>query len=92
MTEYGNKLLKRLPHEEWSLKSIPPLNARRKGEEIKGKEQVCVEYPDGFVDEVRVQGTLKRLGADEKQAFHMKWCLGSIVGMPLTAPVVLVPM
>ncbi|KAL9126228.1 MAG: hypothetical protein Q9217_004688 [Psora testacea] len=91
VTEYGNKMFQRLPHEEWSLKSIPPMSARRSREEIEGKEEVRIEYPEEVLEESRVLETLRKLGADEKQAFHLKWFLGSIVGMPLSAPVALIP-
>ena len=91
VTTYGNKLFQRLPHEEWSLKSIPPLSPRRRGEGIEGKEEVQVEYPEGLLEKTRVLETLRNLSADEKQAFHTKWLLGSVAGMPLSAPLALLP-
>ena len=91
VTSYGNELFKRLPYEEWGLKSIPPLSARRRKEEIEGKEEVRIEFPDSLVEADRVQNALQRFGSKEKQGFHSKWMWGSILGMPITAPVMLVP-
>ena len=91
ITTYGNTLFQRLPYEEYGLKSIPPLSERRKSEEIKGKETVQVEYPLGLLEESKVQEALRKLGGNEKQAFHTKWLVGSLVGMPITAPFALIP-
>lgn len=91
ITTYGNALFQRLPYEEYGLKSIPPLSERRKIEEVEGKEVVQLEYPLGLFKESRVQETLRRLGGDEKQAFHTKWLVGSLIGMPISAPLALVP-
>lgn len=91
VTSYGNKLFQRLPYVEWGLKSIPPLSARRKGDEIEGKEGVRIEYPGAFIDSREVRDALKRLGSKERQKFHTKWLWGSILGMPISAPVALLP-
>ena len=91
VTSYGNKLFQRLPYAEWGLKSIPPLSARRKREEIEGKEEVRIEYPRAFIDSRKVYNALQELGSKEKQRLHTKWLWGSIVGMPISAPVALVP-
>lgn len=92
VTTYGNKLFQRLPHEEWGLKSIPPLSARRKAEELEGKEKVQVEYPKSSIEPDAVERALKTFGAKERQAFHLKWLYGSIIGMPISAPFALIPM
>ena len=91
ITTYGNTLFQRLPHEEYGLKSIPPLSERRKSEELAGNGEVHVEYPLGWTEEPIVQEALRKLGSNEKQAFHTKWLLGSLIGMPITAPLALVP-
>lgn len=92
VTTYGNKLFQRLPHEEWGLKSIPPLSERRRSEEVEGKEEVCVEYPDALIEPGKVTEALRKLGGAERQAFHTKWLWGSVIGMPISAPVALLPM
>ncbi|MDI1485311.1 MAG: hypothetical protein OHK93_000448 [Ramalina farinacea] len=95
VTDYGNKAFQRLPHEEWGLKSIPapPSAQRRDAEEARLRsDPMKVEYPEGLIGRGRVMEALRRMGGDEKQAFHRKWLIGSVVGMPITAPVALVPM
>lgn len=91
VTSYGNKLFQRLPYAEWGLKSIPPLSARRKRDEIEGKEEVRTEYPGGFIDSREVHDALQGLGSKDRQSFHTKWFWGSIIGMPITTPLVLLP-
>lgn len=92
VTTYGNKLFQRLPYAEWGLKSIPPLSARRKRDEIEGKEEVQIEYPGGFIDPRGVHDALQRLGSKDRQKFHTKWLWRSIVGMPITVPIGLLPL
>lgn len=92
VTAYGNSLFQRLPYQEWGLKSIPPLSARRKSEELEGREVTELEYPEGLLEPQRVQEDLEMYGSDEKQGFHTKWMWGSIIGMPISAPVALIPM
>ena len=91
ITTYGNTIFQRLPHEEYGLKGIPPLSERRKSKELEGKGEVLVEYPLAWVEESVVWKALQRLGSDEKQAFHTKWLVGSLLGMPITVPFALVP-
>ena len=91
VTSYGNKLFQRLPYAEWGLKSIPPLSARRKRDEVQGKEEVRIEYPATFISSQEVHEALQRLASKERQRFHTKWLWGSIIGMPISAPVALLP-
>lgn len=91
VTSYGNKLFQRLPYAEWGLKSIPPLSERRKRDEVEAKEEVRVEYPGAFIDSREVHDALQRLGSKDRQRFHTKWLWGSIIGMPISAPVALLP-
>lgn len=91
VTSYGNKLFQRLPYAEWGLKSIPPLSARRKQDEIEGKEEVRLEYPEALMDRREVHNALQELGSSERQGFHTKWFWASIAGMPISAPVALLP-
>ncbi|KAL8807151.1 MAG: hypothetical protein Q9182_000833 [Xanthomendoza sp. 2 TL-2023] len=73
VTQYGNKLFERIPHEEWGLKSIPPLSQRRKHDELKRGKEVEVVYPASAIDEENVKSALKAFAGDERQAFHRKW-------------------
>ena len=91
ITEYGNKLFQRLSYEEWGLKSIPPLSENRRAEELERRTKSSVEYPSSILGEERVRELLKWYASSEKQNYHRKWMWVSVVGMPITAPVALVP-
>lgn len=90
LTVYGNKALRRIPYEEWGLKTIPPLTAKRRQAELEGKEKVEVIFPGLFLRNEKVPGILQQL-ATERQALHRKRMIWSIIGMPLSAPFILVP-
>ncbi|KKY28290.1 hypothetical protein UCRPC4_g00636 [Phaeomoniella chlamydospora] len=89
-TEYGNKALQRIPFEEWGLKSIPPLNARRKAEDMKGPGTIEVVYPGNVIKEQDVNVLVRRLGT-ERQSLHLKKAWWSVAACPLTIPVGLIP-
>jgi hypothetical protein len=91
VVKYGNKLFERIPFEEWGLKSIPPLSARRKADEMQGKEKVEVVFPDNVIEKGIVNDVLRKL-ASERQGLHKKKMIWSIVAMPFTLPVGLIPM
>lgn len=90
VVDYGNKALQRIPYEEWGLKSIPPLSARRKDKELSGKERVEVSFPSTILPESKIKDILRKLGT-ERQALHKKRMIYSFIGMPITAPVALLP-
>lgn len=90
VVNYGNQALKRIPYEEWGLKSIPPLSARRKAEELSGKEKVEVSFPKTLIPEGQVSEVLSKL-ATERQNLHKTKMLWSFVGMPVTAPIAIIP-
>lgn len=90
MVDYGNKALQRIPFEEWGLKSIPPLTARRKEDESSGKEKIEVSFPPSLIPEEKVTDVLRMLGT-ERQALHKRRMMWSFVGMPISAPVALIP-
>ena len=91
VTAYGNKLFERIPHEEWGLKSVPPLSRRREDQELIGKKEVSVIFPGSVVSQDEVQAALKEYAGDNRQGFHTKWMWGSILGMPISAPAALIP-
>ncbi|KAI9751880.1 MAG: hypothetical protein M4579_005862 [Chaenotheca gracillima] len=98
VTAYGNKLLERIPYEEWALKSVPPLSARRKQVDAGGqgaaageRDTVDVVFPPSVVRGGEVmQGIMRRLATD-RQGLHRKRLIWSVLGMPITAPVALIP-
>jgi len=90
VVEYGNQALKRIPYEEWGLKSIPSLSTRRQAYEASGQDKVEVVFPATLIPEENVLNVLRTLGT-ERQSLHRKWLIGSFLGMPITAPVALIP-
>ncbi|KAF1992420.1 hypothetical protein K402DRAFT_443182 [Aulographum hederae CBS 113979] len=100
LTVYANQLFKRIPYEEWGLKSIPALTAKRKEELEKlangsanagGKGKgVEVVFPGRFMEKEKVLGTLETL-ATERQGLHRSRLYWSVAIAPLTAPFTIVP-
>lgn len=90
VVDYGNQALKRIPFEEWGLKSIPPLSARRQKEEIAGKESVEVSFPSSVIPDGKIRDVLRTLST-ERYGLHRKRLIWSVVGMPIVAPFALVP-
>lgn len=93
MVNYGNMALRRIPYEEWGLKSVPPLSERLKREETKeasGMGKVEVVFPKSLIPKDRVPDVIKKL-ATEREALHRKRLIYCIIGMPISAPVALLP-
>lgn len=91
VTVYGNKLFQRLPYEEWGLKSVVPLSETRRAEELERRTKSNVKYPSSILGEERVRELLKWYASHERQRYHRKWMWASLFGMPITAPVALLP-
>lgn len=91
ITQYGNVILRRIPFEEWGLKTIPSLSARRHQAELSGKEKVEVLFPGLFLRPSRADAELKKL-ATERQDLHRKRMWWSIIAFPFTLPIALLPM
>ncbi|KAF2204063.1 hypothetical protein GQ43DRAFT_429286 [Delitschia confertaspora ATCC 74209] len=90
VTIYGNLALKRIPYEEWGLKSMPALTAKRRKSIEEGNEKVQVLFPGLYMKEGRVPVILKEL-AMQRQALHKKNLVWSVVAMPFTVPFMLIP-
>jgi hypothetical protein len=92
LTTYGNALLRRIPFEEWGLKSIPPLGRRwRERGLAPGGPVAEVVYPPRFLAPLRVGEVLARI-ATERQELHRRRMIWSGLCAPLTLPFALVPM
>ena len=87
---YGNHALRRIPYEEWGLKSVPPLSQRRREGELAGTEKVEVVYPKSLVPMDKVPKVLQTL-ATEREALHKKRLVWCFVAMPFTIPVGILP-
>lgn len=90
VTNWGNQLFKRIPYEEWGLKSIPPATRSRLQEIDDGKLKFECLFPSAFIRNDRVLGVLEKL-AKERQALHRQRLLYCLIGMPISAPFMIVP-
>lgn len=91
VVEYGNHAFRRIPYEEWGLKSVPPLSARRRDEELKGQDTVELVFPSKMISLQKAENVARTL-ATERQALHRQRLIWCFVGMPITAPFALIPM
>jgi hypothetical protein len=87
---YGHKVLKQIPYEEWGLKSVPPLSARREYEELHGKKPIDLVYPANVMEKGSVLKLLRTL-ATERQDLHRRRMWWSLLVSPFTAPIALIP-
>ena len=91
VTNYGNQLFRRIPFEEWGLKTLPPLTKTREKEMIEtGRLRFDVLFPGKFLKEGRVLGMLDTL-AKERQGLHKNKLWQSVALMPVTIPFAIVP-
>ncbi|XXG94278.1 hypothetical protein Hte_000532 [Hypoxylon texense] len=87
---YGNQLLRRIPYEEWGLKSVPPLSTRRREEEILGKDKNYLIFPQTVIPTTKAMSVLRTLGT-ERESLHKSRLMWCFIGMPISAPFALVP-
>jgi hypothetical protein len=88
---YGQRVLQRISYEEWGLKSIPPLSARREAEELRTHTPINLLYPANVISEQAMPGLLRKI-ATERQDLHRRRMWWSIIVAPLTAPIALIPL
>ncbi|KAI0008593.1 mitochondrial K+-H+ exchange-related-domain-containing protein [Xylariaceae sp. FL0662B] len=91
VVNYGNYALRRIPYEEWGLKSVPPLSTRRREEEILGKDKNQLIFPETIIPTTRAMSILQTLGT-ERELHHKSRLLWCFIGMPISAPIALVPL
>lgn len=87
---YGNRALQRIPYQEWSLKSFPPVTGDIGAEHIVENKKFEVLYPGNVMDSQDVPKVLARLARDRK-SLHFNRFWGSLVAMPFTLPFALIP-
>ncbi|KAF4126652.1 Pfam:DUF2343 [Geosmithia morbida] len=90
VTEYGNHALRRIPYEEWGLKSVPPLSSHRRQIESTGQDKVQLVFPGGVIPSTKA-GPLALKLATEREALHRKRLMWCVVAMPFTIPVGILP-
>jgi hypothetical protein len=91
VVEYGNHAFRRIPYEEWGLKSVPPLSTRREQDELQGKEKVELMFPASVLPQSQVLSVAGKL-ASEREGLHKRRLMWCFIGMPITIPFALVPM
>lgn len=93
VVEHGNRAFRRIPYEEWGLKSVPPPSSsrRRKGEgTLQGQEQVELVFPRALMSDAEAESVVRKMGS-ERDALHRKRLMWCVAGMPVTIPFALVP-
>lgn len=90
LTTYGNKMFRRIPYEEWGLKTIPTLSKKRREQELSHEDKVEVLFPSLFLKQSKVLESCRQL-AIERQALHRQRMIYSAIGAPLTLPFALLP-
>lgn len=91
IVKYGNQALRKIPYEEWSLKSVPPLSTKRADDELKGTDKVEVIYPKSLMAKSNINDVMQRLST-EREGLHRKRLIWCLIGMPISAPFAAVPM
>lgn len=92
VVEWGNQAMKRIPFEEWGLKSLPPMSKRKDSKNLTLDDaMVEVLFPSIIIPKEKVHEVLHKIGT-EREALHKKRMMWCFVGMPISAPAALVPM
>ena len=90
LVTYGNAGLKRVPYQEWGLKSFSPSNQKQDAEQIVDSNKFDVIFPGNLMHKDDVPKVMQRLAKDRKN-LHWNRFIGSAILMPLTAPFALIP-
>jgi len=61
-----------------------------RAEQLARKDKIEVSFPSTLIPESSVLGALRKLGT-ERQKFHRSTMIWCFIGMPITAPVALIP-
>lgn len=90
VVNYGNHAFRRIPYEEWGLKSVPPLSTKRREEELRRTDRVQLVYPETVIPTAKSISVLETL-ATERESLHRSRLIWCFVGMPITIPVGILP-
>ncbi len=91
VVEYGNYAFRRIPYEEWGLKSVAAPVGEAEGGGDDGDQHGRGGLPQDLMPMDKVPGILEAL-ATEREALHRRKLIWCFVGMPITAPVALIPL
>ncbi|KAK6512281.1 hypothetical protein TWF481_001171 [Arthrobotrys musiformis] len=87
LTVHGNRLLRRISYQEWSLKSVSALPRNIPDNE---RPKVPVIYPPSVMTPGEIPKLLHQLGT-EKSGTHRRLLIWCFIGMPISAPFALIP-
>lgn len=90
LVKWGNRVQQRIPYEEWGLKSIPSFKTQQRINGDHGKIKIDVLFPGNAVRLERIPSVLRKI-ATERQEFHRKKMMWSLIAAPFTAPLGLIP-
>lgn len=91
LVTWGNKVQQRIPFEEWGLKSIPSFNAQRRLDESHGSKKIEVLFPGNAIKSEKLPSVLRTI-ATARQDLHRRRMWWSMAGVPITAPIALIPL
>ncbi|RKF64486.1 Uncharacterized protein C23H3.12c [Erysiphe neolycopersici] len=88
---FGNKMLEKIPFEEWALKSLPPLSSSSQHKsKVANEKKVEVIYPRSLILDSKVLDIIRKLST-QRQQWHRSRLIFSLIGMPLSAPLMIIP-
>lgn len=92
VVDYGNQALRRIPYQEWGLKSVPPYSSRRRHQVGGDSKPPLVEllFPSNRLAGSEALSVAHSL-ATERQRLHRQKLWYCFAGMPLTLPFALIP-
>lgn len=90
IVEYGNYGLKRIPYQEWGLKSFPPSTPELQAKQVTDGQKFDVIFPENVMHRDDVPKVMARL-ARERKTLHWNRFVGSMIGLPFTIPFALIP-
>lgn len=87
---YGNKGFKRIPYQEWGLKSFPPSTPDLQAQQVTDGLKFDVIFPGNVMNKDDVPKILARL-ANERKTLHWNRFIGSMIAIPFTVPFAIIP-
>ena len=84
---WGNAAFARIPYQEWGLKSVRSFETKPD----TGTGHLRLKYPAAFCTHKQVDAEVRTLATD-RAGYHKRRMWASLVGIPFTAPIMLIPM
>ncbi|POS83695.1 hypothetical protein EPUL_004652 [Erysiphe pulchra] len=88
---FANKMLEKIPFEEWALKSLPPLpSSSQYRAKVEKEKKVEIVFPRSLIPDSNVLDLIRKLST-QRQQWHRSRLIFSLIGMPLSAPLMIIP-